>query len=165
MDAKAESDSGRSNDDTPIPGSSFSPRGVRRLKQAIAVMTALFAVGFALAIYKVVETAGEIGTAGKDGPAAASPAVIDSASATGDASVRGARVGAGDASGFLSMALDGNRLAVLMRDAEGLFVQTIDTETGRTLSIARIVSAADLGQELSDKAGIEAQSDKPATLR
>ena len=55
---------------SPLPGSTFTPRGVRILKIAVAIMTALLLFGILALVYGVGKQVSKLGTAGK--PVAAS---------------------------------------------------------------------------------------------
>ena len=54
---------------SPLPGSTFTPRGVRILKIAVAILTALMLLGIVALVYGMAQQVSKLGAAGK--PAAA----------------------------------------------------------------------------------------------
>ena len=58
----------------PLPGTVFTPAGVRALKIAVAVMTVLLLVGIAALFYGVTQQLSKLGTAPKPAAAASAPA-------------------------------------------------------------------------------------------
>ncbi len=62
-------------DSTPLPGTVFTPRGVRILKIAVAVMTGLLLVGIAALFYGVTLQVSKLGSGGKPEAVEAAAAV------------------------------------------------------------------------------------------
>lgn len=59
---------------SPLPGTVFTPRGVRILKIAVAIMTALLLFGIAALVYGMAQQVSKLGQAGKPATASAPPA-------------------------------------------------------------------------------------------
>ncbi|MGO9544895.1 MAG: hypothetical protein ACLPPF_08885 [Rhodomicrobium sp.] len=59
---------------SPLPGSTFTPRGVRILKIAVAIMTAILLFGIVALVYGVGQQVSKLGTAGKPVAASVPPA-------------------------------------------------------------------------------------------
>jgi hypothetical protein len=115
-------------DNTPLPGTVFTPRQVRALKIAVIVMGILLVGGFAFVMAAIVYQASKLGD--KKAPAS-SPAPI-TAPETGLALPPGATV--------TSMALDGDRLALHLQTSTGPEIAVIDVTTGKVLSRIRITA-------------------------
>ena len=108
-------------DNTPLPGTVFTPRQVRVLKLAVIVMGALLVGGFAFVMAAIVYQASELGE--KQGSAA--PAAVPRPE-TSLVIPEGATV--------TSLALDGNRLALHLQSSTGPEIVVIDVTTGKVLS-------------------------------
>jgi|SRR5665648_270502 len=116
-------------DNTPLPGSVFSPRQVRVLKIAVIAMGILLVGGFAFVMAAIVYQASHLGQgkAGKAAPPAA-PAVsgVETTLAIPpDATVT-------------SLALDGDRLALHLNSSAGPEIAVIDITTGKVISRIRL---------------------------
>lgn len=111
-------------DNTPLPGTVFTPRQVRVLKIAVIVMGILLVGGFAFVMAAIVYQASKLGD--KKTPAPAVAAVPDAALALPP----GATV--------TSMALDGDRLALHLQTGAGPEIAVIDVTTGKVLSRIKI---------------------------
>ncbi len=111
-------------DNTPLPGTVFTPRQVRGLKIAVIVMGVLLVGGFAFVMAAIVYQASKLGgkTADEPGPAAAP---VSAPEATliipPDATVT-------------SLALDGDRLALHLQSSAGAEIAVIDVVSGKVLS-------------------------------
>ncbi len=107
-------------DNTPLPGTVFTPRQVRVLKIAVIVMGILLVGGFAFVMAAIVYQASKLGEKTSDAPppavAALSELVIPA-----DATIT-------------SMALDGDRLALHLQTETGPEIAVIDVTTGKVLS-------------------------------
>jgi hypothetical protein len=57
---------------SPLPGSTFTARGVRILKIAVAILTALLLLGIVALVYGMAQQVSKLGTASKAGEAPAS---------------------------------------------------------------------------------------------
>jgi len=116
-------------DNTPLPGSVFSPRQVRVLKIAVIAMGILLVGGFAFVMAAIVYQASHLGQ-GKAGKAAAPAAPAVSGVETTleippDANVT-------------SLALDGDRLALHLNSSAGPEIAVIDITTGKVISRIRL---------------------------
>ncbi len=105
-------------DNTPLPGTVFTPRQVRALKIAVIVMGILLVGGFAFVIAVIVYQASRVGQA-------SSPASIEQGEAE-LAIPSGATV--------TSLALDGDRLALQLNSSAGPEIVVIDITTGKVIS-------------------------------
>jgi hypothetical protein len=106
-------------DNTPLPGTVFTPRQVRVLKLAVIVMGILLVGGFAFVMAAIVYQAsrgGQSSVAPGDGEPAASELQIPR-----DASVS-------------ALSLDGDRLALQLQSSAGPEIVVIDLMTGKTLA-------------------------------
>jgi len=113
-------------DNTPLPGTVFTPRQVRALKIAVIVMGILLVGGFAFVMAAIVYQASKLGDKKVPAPSAATvtaPAVALSLP-------QGATV--------TSMALDGDRLALHLQTGAGPEIAVIDVTTGKVLSRIKI---------------------------
>lgn len=111
------------SDNTPLPGTVFSPRQVRMLKIAVIVMGILLVGGFGLVMATIVYQASRLGetSAGASAP---------SAIAQGITLPKGATV--------TSMALDGNRLALHLKSSAGSEIAVIDIRSGQMIFRIRL---------------------------
>ena len=99
-------------DNTPLPGTVFTPRQVRVLKIAVIVMGILLVGGFAFVLAAIVYQASRGGQGG-DGAGAAGPAPGTELAIPKDATVT-------------SLSLDGDRLALHLNSAAGPEIAVID---------------------------------------
>lgn len=109
-------------DNTPLPGTVFSPRQVRVLKIAVIVMGLLLVGGFAFVLAAIVYQATRAGQGGAAVGAASGGVETDLAIAK-DATVS-------------ALSLDGDRLALHLNSAAGPEIAVIDLKTGKV--VARI---------------------------
>jgi len=109
-------------DNTPLPGTVFSPRQVRILKIAVIVMGILLVGGFALVLATIVYQASQLG----QGSAASPPPAAMAVTQTEFVVPEGATV--------VSVALDGDRLALHLNSSTGPEIAVIDLTTGKVLS-------------------------------
>jgi hypothetical protein len=119
-------------DNTPLPGSVFSPRQVRLLKIAVIVMGILLVGGFAFVMAAIVYQASHLGQgkAGKPTKAAPpAPAAVPGAETTLAIPPGGA---------VTSLALDGDRLAIHLNSSAGPEIAVIDITTGQVISRIRL---------------------------
>jgi|SRR5665811_139020 len=109
-------------DNTPLPGTVFTPRQVRVLKIVVIVMGILLVGGFAFVMAAIVYQASRLGekTSGAPPPAAVSAPQAELV-IPGDATIT-------------SMALDGDRLALHLQTETGSEIAVIDVTTGKVLS-------------------------------
>ncbi len=115
-------------DNTPLPGTVFTPRQVRGLKIAVIVMGILLVGGFAFVMAAIVYQASKLG----DKKVQASP--VGQASIPTDTSGLALPPGATIA----AMALDGDRLALHLQTSTGPEIAVIDVTTGTVLSRIKI---------------------------
>jgi len=107
-------------DNTPLPGTVFTPRQVRVLKAAVIVMGILLVGGFAFVLAAIVYQASKGGqsTAGTEAVAAELPIPKDATVST--------------------LALDGDRLALHLQSSAGPEIVVVDLKTGKTLARIRL---------------------------
>ena len=110
-------------DNTPLPGTVFTPRQVRVLKIAVIVMGLLMVGGFAFVLAAIVYQASQVGQGGKGAAGAATGAASSELQIPKDATVS-------------SLALDGDRLALHLSSPAGSEIAVIDLRSGKV--IARI---------------------------
>ena len=109
-------------DNSPVPGTVFTPRQVKALKIAVIVMGVLLVGGFALVLGAIVYQASRLG---QDTPAARNPAASDQGAA---------QVTVPQGANVTSMDLDGGRLALHLTGNDGPEVIVIDVGSGRVLA-------------------------------
>jgi hypothetical protein len=111
-------------DNTPLPGTVFTPRQVRVLKVTVITMGLLLVGGFAFVLAVIVYQASRVG---QDG-AAAGPAV--NGLETELPIAKDATVGA--------LSLDGDRLAIHLNSAAGPEIAVIDLKTRKVVARIRL---------------------------
>jgi len=105
-------------DNTPLPGTVFTPRQVRVLKIVVIVMGILLVGGFAFVLATIVYQASKGGQSG----ATALPGGLETElPIPKDATVT-------------AMSLDGDRLALHLKSAAGAEIAVIDIKTGKLLA-------------------------------
>jgi hypothetical protein len=109
-------------DNTPLPGTVFTPRQVGVLKVAVIVLGILLVGGFAFVLATIVYQASKGGQSGASAPAEATFAELHIPK---DATVS-------------TVALDGDRLALHLQSSEGSEIVVIDLSTGATLARIRL---------------------------
>jgi len=109
-------------DNTPLPGTVFTPRQVRVLKIAVIVMGILLVGGFAFVLAAIVYQASK---GGQSGAAALQAGVETELPMPKDAMVT-------------SLALDGGRLALHFNSAAGPEIVVIDISTGKVIARVRL---------------------------
>ena len=111
-------------DNTPLPGTVFTPRQVRALKIAVIIMGILLVGGFAIVVAGIVYQASQLGEKNTEAPA---PAVRMLPGVQAEVAMpQGATV--------TSMALDGDRLALHLTSSSGPELLIIDVTTGKVIS-------------------------------
>jgi hypothetical protein len=113
-------------DNTPLPGTVFTPRQVRLLKIAVIVMGLLLAGGFAFVLATIVYQASQLSKESTESFPA--PGGIE------------AEFAIPPGSEVTSLALDGDRLALHLQSSEGAEIAVIDLKTGRVLSRIKLNS-------------------------
>jgi hypothetical protein len=108
-------------DNTPLPGTVFTPRQVRVLKVAVIVMGVLLVGGFAFVMAAIVYQASKLGPKAEAPVPAVLPGLATELVIPQDAKVT-------------SMALDGDRLALQLESSTGPEIAVIDVTTGKVLS-------------------------------
>jgi hypothetical protein len=111
-------------DNTPLPGTVFTPRQVRALKIAVIAMGILLVGGFAFVLATIVYQASRSGQV-RTVPQAALEGAVGALAIPKDATVG-------------SMSLDGDRLALHLNSAEGPEIVVIDLKTGKVISRIRL---------------------------
>lgn len=124
------------NDSTPLPGTVFTPRGVRILKIAVAVMTVLLIVGIGALFYGVTLQLSKLGEGSKpaapaEAPAAAAETAPAAAAPAGSAPyVRVLELGPGR----LETVLTSGNLVILHWKGEGSdLVLSADPRNGKEI--------------------------------
>jgi hypothetical protein len=114
-------------DNTPLPGTVFTPRQVRALKVAVTVMGLLLVGGFAFVLAAIVYQASRGGQGGAVGAGAGASlnSVESELPIPKDATVT-------------SLALDGDRLALHLNSAAGPEVVVVDIKTGKVVARIRL---------------------------
>lgn len=107
-------------DNTPLPGTVFTPRQVRALKIAVIVMGILLVGGFAFVLAAIVYQASKGGQESR-APAAVLSGFEAELPIPKDATIT-------------SMSLDGEQLALHLNSAAGQEIVVIDLRTGKTLA-------------------------------
>ena len=111
-------------DNTPLPGTVFTPRQVRVLKIAVIVMGILLVGGFAFVLAAIVYQASKGGqSAAGSGALPAGPA--GELPIPKDATIT-------------SMSLDGDRLALHLQSSAGAEIVVIDVTTGKILARVKL---------------------------
>ena len=105
-------------DNTPLPGTVFTPRQVRVLKLAVIVMGILLVGGFAFVLAAIVYQASR---GGQSSVAPGGEPVATELQIPKDASVS-------------TLSLDGDRLALHLKSSAGPEIVVIDLRTGKTLA-------------------------------
>jgi hypothetical protein len=114
-------------DNTPLPGTVFTPRQVRVLKVAVIVMGLLLVGGFAFVLAAIVYQASQGGQGGAVGAGSGTSlnGVESELPIPKDATVT-------------SLALDGDRLALHLNSAAGPEVVVVDLKTGKVVARIRL---------------------------
>jgi hypothetical protein len=116
-------------DNTPLPGTVFSPRQVRMLKIAVIAMGILLVGGFAFVMAAIVYQASHLGQGKAKKAAPPAPVAVPGPETTlaipPDATVT-------------SLALDGDRLALHLNSSAGAEIAVIDITTGQVISRIRL---------------------------
>ena len=114
-------------DNTPLPGTVFTPRQVRVLKVAVIVLGLLLVGGFAFVLAAIVYQASQGGQGGAVGAGAGTSlnGVESELPIPKDATVT-------------SLALDGDRLALHLNSAAGPEVVVVDLKTGKVVARIRL---------------------------
>ena len=123
-------------EDTPIEGTVFTPRQVGVLKVTVVVMGVLLLAGLAAVIAGMIYQASKLGKEEPDAsPAAAmpNPAAVTQA-APGDPHAFDIPEGWN----IVSMALDGNRLALYIKSAQDAEIVVLDTQSGTVVSRVKL---------------------------
>jgi hypothetical protein len=111
-------------DNTPLPGTVFTPRQVRALKIAVIVMGILLVGGFAFVLAAIVYQASKGGQSGTGLPVV--PSGVETAlPVPKDATVT-------------ALSLDGDRLALHFNSAEGTEIAVIDLKTGQVVARVKL---------------------------
>ena len=116
-------------DNTPLPGTVFTPRQVRVLKIAVIVMGVLLVAGFAFVLAAIVYQASRLGDKATPAVATVSPPMAE-ALASELAIPIGAEV--------TTLALDGDRLAVHLRSQAGAEIAVINVRSGKVLARVKL---------------------------
>ena len=109
-------------DNTPLPGTVFTPRQVRLLKIAVIVMGILLVGGFAFVLAAIVYQASK---GGQGGVAAGAEPIAAELHVPKDATVS-------------TLSLDGGRLALHLQSSAGAEIVVIDLATGKTLARVKL---------------------------
>ena len=116
-------------DNTPLPGTVFTPRQVRILKIAVIVMGVLLVGGFAFVMAAIVYQASHLGQGKASKVTAPAPAAVPGPEMS-LAIPPGATV--------TSLSLDGDRLALYLNSSVEPEIVVIDIATGKVISRVRL---------------------------
>ena len=123
-------------EDTPIEGTVLTPRQVGALKVAVVVMGIMLLAGLAAVIAGMIHQASKIG---QGAPNAGSVAAISEPvpmAPTNPGKLPAVDIPEGWS--IVSMALDGNRLALHMESPEGAQIVVVDIRSGTVVSRVKI---------------------------
>lgn len=122
-------------DNTPLPGTVFTPRQVRALKIAVIVMGILLVGGFAFVLAAIVYQASRLGE-----PAApvAGSAPVAATISTSTALPEGLELAIPKGATVTTLALDGDRLAVHLVGPAGAEIAVIDLASGKVLARVKL---------------------------
>ncbi len=121
-------------DNTPLPGTVFTPRQVRVLKIAVIVMGLLLVGGFAFVLAAIVYQASQGGQATPSAEAEAAAGAGSSGAGTPALS----ELPIPKDATVTSLALDGDRLALHLNSPAGGEIAVIDVATGKVLARIRL---------------------------
>jgi hypothetical protein len=111
-------------DNTPLPGTVFTPRQVRALKIAVIVMGLLLVGGFAFVLAAIVYQASRGGQDGRNASAIATSVETELAIPK-DATIT-------------ALSLEGDRLALHFKSEVGAEIAVVDLKTGKVISRIRL---------------------------
>lgn len=111
-------------DNTPLPGTVFTPRQVRALKIAVIVMGILLVGGFAFVLAAIVYQASK-GAQSAAGWGSLPAAIETELPIPKDATIT-------------ALALDGDRLALHLNSAAGPEIAVVDLKTGKLIARIRL---------------------------
>lgn len=114
-------------DNTPLPGTVFTPRQVRILKIVVIVMGVLLVGGFVAVIAAIVLQAGKLGDKKEARALEAAPLSVPATAVESTFVLP-------DGAEIAAMTLDGAQLALHVKGPEGSQIVVIDVGTGRVLS-------------------------------
>jgi hypothetical protein len=118
-------------DNTPLPGTVFTPRQVRVLKIAVIVMGILLVGGFAFVLAAIVYQASRLGEKTPPmGATVSAPMALPESLASELPIAPGAEV--------TTLALDGDRLAVHLKSQAGAEIAVIDVRSGKVLARVKL---------------------------
>ena len=115
----------REPDNTPLPGTVFTPRQVRVLKIAVIVMGLLLVGGFAFVLAAIVYQASGGQSGARSGAGASLQGMESDLPIPKDATVT-------------SLALDGDRLALHLNSPAGSDIAVIDLKTGKIVALVHM---------------------------
>jgi hypothetical protein len=122
-------------DNTPLPGTVFTPRQVRTLKIAVIVMGILLVGGFAFVLAAIVYQASRLGE--PTASAAGAPPVSATVSPAG-ALPDGLELAIPKDAAVTTLALDGDRLAVHLKSPAGAEIAVIDLRSGKVMARVKL---------------------------
>ncbi len=112
-------------DNTPLPGTVFTPRHVRVLKIAVITMGILLVGGFAFVLAAIVYQASRGGQSGAGAGGAVPGALETELAIPKDAIVT-------------SLSLDGDRVALHLNSTAGPEIAVVDLKTGKVIARIRL---------------------------
>ena len=116
-------------DNTPLPGSVFSPRQVRLLKIAVIVMGILLVGGFAFVMAAIVYQASHLGQGKARKATAPAPDAVPGPEMS---------LAIPPGSTVTSLSLDGDRLALYLNSSVEPEIVVIDIATGKVISRVKL---------------------------
>ena len=112
-------------DNTPLPGTVFTPRHVRVLKIAVITMGILLVGGFAFVLAAIVYQASRGGQSGAGAGGGVPGALETELAIPKDATIT-------------SLSLDGDRVALHLNSAAGPEIAVVDLKTGKVIARIRL---------------------------
>ena len=124
-------------DNTPLPGTVFTPRQVRVLKIAVIAMGVLLVAGFAFVLAAIVYQASRLGKPTATGAGTAPvDATVSQPMALPDGLVSELPIPLG--AEVTTLALDGDRLAVHLKSQGAAEIAVIDLATGKVVARVKL---------------------------
>ncbi|MGD8354650.1 MAG: hypothetical protein PVJ46_03815 [Methyloceanibacter sp.] len=123
-------------EDTPIEGTVFTPRQVGMLKVAVVVLGILLLAGFAAVIGGMIYQASKMGQKAPD--AGSAPAIPETVTMTPADPAKPHAFDIPEGWNVVSMALDGDRLALHIRSPEDAEIVVVNIRSGTVVSRVKI---------------------------
>ncbi len=126
-------------DNTPLPGTVFTPRQVRVLKIAVIVMGILLVGGFAFVLAAIVYQASRLGKPAAPVAETVSGAASAAATLSPPAALpEGVELAIPSGATVTTLSLDGDRLAVHLASPAGAEIAVIDLASGKVIARVKL---------------------------